>query len=60
LGFGGVLGLLPTFIYTLFVLLSAASAKGLKLGSRLALLLVLPIMHLSWGSGFLSGLLFRR
>lgn len=60
LGFGGVLGLLPTSIYMLFVLLSAASANGLKLGSRVALLLVLPIMHLSWGSGFLSGLLFRR
>lgn len=60
LGIGGLFGLVPTFIYALFVLISALTAKGLKFRSRLALLLVLPIMHLSWGSGFLSGLLLKR
>ena len=60
LGFGGILGLIPTYIYIALVLLSAISAKKLNLSSRIALLLVLPTMHLSWGSGFLSGLLFKR
>ena len=60
LGFGGILGLIPTSIYIALVLLSAISAKKLNLASRIALLLVLPTMHLSWGSGFLSGLLFKR
>jgi glycosyltransferase involved in cell wall biosynthesis len=60
LGFGGILGLIPTSIYIALVLLSAISAKKLNLSSRIALLLVLPTMHLSWGSGFLSGLLFKR
>jgi hypothetical protein len=60
LGFGGLLGLIPTFIYLLFLLLSAVTSRGLSFRSRLALLLVLPTMHLSWGLGFLSGLLFKR
>jgi len=60
LGFGGILGLIPTLIYIALVLLSAISSKKLNLSSRLALLLVLPTMHLSWGSGFLSGLIFKR
>ena len=60
LGFGGILGLIPTLIYIALVLLSSVSAKKLNLSSRLALLLVLPTMHLSWGSGFLSGLIFKR
>jgi len=60
LGFGGILGLIPTLIYIALVLLSSISAKKLNLSSRLALLLVLPTMHLSWGSGFLSGLIFKR
>jgi glycosyltransferase involved in cell wall biosynthesis len=60
LGFGGILGLIPTLIYIALVLLSSISAKNLNLSSRLALLLVLPTMHLSWGSGFLSGLIFKR
>jgi len=60
LGLGNTAGLIPTLIYTLFVLLSSVTAKGLSLRSRLALLMVLPTMHLSWGSGFLSGLLFKR
>jgi glycosyltransferase involved in cell wall biosynthesis len=59
-GFGGLLGLIPTFIYILFLLLSAVTSRGLSFRSRLALLLVLPTMHLSWGLGFLSGLLIKR
>lgn len=60
LGIAGLLGLIPTSTYILLVLLSSLTARGLSLKSRLALLLVLPTMHLSWGSGFLSGLLFKR
>lgn len=60
LGFGGLFGLIPSFTYILFVLLSAVTARALSLTSRFALLLALPTMHLSWGSGFLSGLLFKR
>lgn len=56
----GWLGLLPTFIYTTLVFLSAIAAKGLGFFSRAALLIVLPTMHLSWGSGFLSGLIIKR
>ena len=59
-GFGGFFGLFPSFIYSAFVLLSGITAKELNLGSKLALLVVLPTMHMSWGSGFLSGLLFKR
>jgi glycosyltransferase involved in cell wall biosynthesis len=54
------IGLIPTFIYIALVFLSSLSAKGLGLLSRLALLIVLPTMHLSWGSGFLSGLIIKR
>lgn len=56
----GWIGLIPTFIYGALVFLSALTAKGLGLLSRLALLIVLPTMHLSWGSGFLSGLIIKR
>ena len=56
----GWVGLLPTFIYSALVFLSSATAKGLGFLSRAALLIVLPTMHLSWGSGFLSGLIIKR
>ena len=56
----GWIGLIPTFIYSALVFLSSLTAKGLGLLSRLALLIVLPTMHLSWGSGFLSGLIIKR
>jgi len=56
----GWIGLTPTFIYSALVFLSSLTAKGLSLLSRLALLIVLPTMHLSWGSGFLSGLIIKR
>ncbi|MFZ4064736.1 MAG: glycosyltransferase family 2 protein [Rhodoluna sp.] len=56
----GCIGLIPAFIYSALVFLSSLTAKGLGLLSRLALLIVLPTMHLSWGSGFLSGLTIKR
>jgi hypothetical protein len=56
----GWIGLIPTLIYIALVFLSSITAKGLGLLSRLALLIVLPTMHLSWGSGFLSGLIIKR
>jgi len=59
-GLGGYLGLIPTLVYALLVLLRSITARGLSLRSRLSLLAILPTMHLSWGSGFLSGLLFKR
>jgi hypothetical protein len=30
------------------------------LRAKLALLVALPTMHFSWGSGFIAGLFFRR
>ncbi len=56
----GWIGLVPTFIYSALVFLSSVTAKGLGFLSRAALLIVLPTMHLSWGSGFLSGLIIKR
>jgi len=56
----GWIGLIPAFIYSALVFLSSITAKGLGLLSRMALLIVLPTMHLSWGSGFLSGLIIKR
>ncbi|GAB3527339.1 glycosyltransferase family 2 protein [Arthrobacter monumenti] len=35
----------------------ATSGEGMSLKERLYLLFVLPSMHISWGSGFMSGLL---
>lgn len=56
----GWVGLIPTFIYSALVFLSSVTAKGLSFLSRVAILIVLPTMHLSWGSGFLSGLIIKR
>lgn len=47
--------LLPGYAYTALVLFGALTAKGLSLKSRIALLAVLPTMHLSWGTGFWKG-----
>ncbi len=60
LGFYGFLGLVPVATYLLCVLAIAITAKGLSLRSKLSLLIALPTMHFSWGSGFLAGLFFRR
>jgi glycosyltransferase involved in cell wall biosynthesis len=47
--------LLPGYAYSALVLGGALTAKGLSLKSRLALMAVLPTMHLSWGAGFWKG-----
>lgn len=59
-GFLGLFGLIPLITYLLGVGLISLSAKGLSLKAKLALLLALPTMHFSWGSGFIAGLFFRR
>ena len=59
------LGFAPLSIYLAAVALIAVSASDkpkikLDLATRAALILVLPTMHLWWGSGFLSSLWRRR
>jgi hypothetical protein len=48
--------LLPGYAYSALVLGGALTAKGLSLKSRIALMAVLPTMHLSWGAGFWKGI----
>ena len=56
----GFLGLVPLFTYLLGVGLISFVSKSLNLKAKLALLVALPTMHFSWGSGFIAGLFFRR
>lgn len=60
LGVGGLIGLTPLLVYTAFLLVSCFLAKNLGWKSKVSLLAALPIMHLSWGSGFLTGLFTKR
>jgi hypothetical protein len=64
---GGVLGLalrsrwlmallVAPAVYLAFVLLGTASLRGISPAARLRLPVVLIVMHLSWGLGFLRGL----
>jgi hypothetical protein len=46
---------LPGYAYAALVGVGALTAKGLSAKSRIALLAVLPTMHLSWGLGFWKG-----
>ena len=58
IGFGATLNawwLLPLFAYAAVVLGGAWLSKGLSLKSRIALMAVLPTMHISWGLGFWRG-----
>ncbi len=55
LGFGRLIGILPWALYLLGVFGLAVSARDLSLKSRIALMIVLPTMHLSWGIGFIKG-----
>lgn len=55
--FGHVLGLLPLAAYLLGVAFLAVTAPRLSLKSRVAVLVVLPTMHFSWGAGFWVGLI---
>jgi hypothetical protein len=52
--------LLPLFAYAVVVLGGAWLSKGLSLKSRIALMAVLPTMHLSWGLGFWRGVFTVR
>lgn len=56
LGFGFTIGILPIALYLLLVLGVSLSAPGLSLSVRAALLVALPVMHLSWGLGFWLGI----
>lgn len=52
------LGIFPAAAYLLGVGAVASGAKNLSVSSRLALLTVLPVMHISWGLGFWRGYFF--
>ncbi len=56
----GTLGLIPLIAYLTGVLLISISSLSLGLKAKLALLVALPTMHFSWGSGFIAGMFFRR
>jgi glycosyltransferase involved in cell wall biosynthesis len=60
LGFGGLIGLLPLISYALAVTLISLTARQLSWKGRLALLIALPTMHFSWGTGFIAGLFLKR
>jgi glycosyltransferase involved in cell wall biosynthesis len=51
-------GILPVAAYLFAVAFLSATAKGLSLKSRVALVIVLPTMHLAWGTGFWRGYFF--
>jgi hypothetical protein len=53
--FGNLIGVLPWAAYSAAILALAVSATGLSLKSRIALMIALPTMHLSWGVGFIKG-----
>ena len=55
MAFDRVVGILPWALYLLGVFGLAVTARGLSLKSRIALMIVLPTMHLSWGVGFIKG-----
>jgi glycosyltransferase involved in cell wall biosynthesis len=55
LAFGQIIGILPWAIYAAAIFALAVTASGLSLKSRVALAIVLPTMHLSWGVGFVKG-----
>ncbi len=52
---GWLIGILPLAGYLMGAAGLAATAKGLSLKSRVALLIVLPTIHFSWGWGFWVG-----
>ena len=53
--FGNLIGVLPWAAYAAGIIALAVSASGLSLKSRIALMIALPTMHLSWGVGFVKG-----
>ena len=54
---GHVIGIIPSGFYLFFVAAIAMLSPGLSLRSRLALMLVLPTMHICWGVGFWVGVI---
>jgi len=54
---GNPLGIVPLAGYLAAVAALAVTAGGLRLKARAALMVALPTMHFSWGSGFLFGLI---
>jgi len=59
-GFFTPLGLVPLGFYLLLIALAALTTKGLGFRARAAILIALPTMHFSWGSGFIAGLFHKR
>lgn len=59
-GFAGLIGLLPLLSYGLAVVLISLTAKGLNWKAKFALMVTLPTMHFSWGTGFIAGLFLKR
>ena len=55
---GLALGIFPLAAYLLLVLFAMVTAASLSIRARLSLLIVLPTMHFSWGTGFWYGLIF--
>ena len=52
---GNILGILPWAAYSAAIIALAVTASGLSFKSRIALIIALPTMHLSWGIGFIKG-----
>ena len=58
----GIIGeldlIIPLAVYLLAVSFAATTAKFLSIAARLAVFVALPVMHLSWASGFWVGIAF--
>jgi len=58
----GIIGelelIIPVALYLLVLSFASATAKQLGILDRLAIFIALPVMHLSWASGFWIGLAF--
>lgn len=52
------LPIITVALYLLLVSFAAGTAKQLRLVDRAAVVIALPVMHLSWAIGFWAGLLF--
>ena len=58
----GIIGeldiIIPVALYLLVLAFASATARQLGILDRLAIFIALPVMHLSWASGFWVGLVF--
>jgi glycosyltransferase involved in cell wall biosynthesis len=50
--------IIPIALYIMVLSFAAATAKQMDVLGRLSVLVALPVMHLSWASGFWTGLVF--